>query len=192
MGETPGTLRRPAVFVDRDGTIIRERDYLSDPDGVELLPGAVAGLRAFAEAGYAVVIVTNQSGIGRGYFGEDEYAAVQRRVVERLAAAGVEVVASYHCPHHPEHTGPCECRKPAPGLFLRAIREHELDAAASVWIGDRVRDVVPARDLGGRAVLVRTGYGRKESAEAPDWVRRADDLEAAARMVVSGSEPVDT
>ena len=190
VGEAEG--RSPAVFVDRDGTIIREREYLSDPAGVELLPGAVEGLRAFRDAGFAVVIVTNQSGIARGYYDEGQYAAVQRRLVELLGGAGVPVLASYHCPHHPAHTGPCDCRKPAPGLFLRAIAEHGLDPRRSVWVGDRLRDVEAAGDLGGRAALVRTGYGAGEAASAPAWVEVVANLADAAKRLMARSESVDS
>ena len=188
----PGTRRRPAVFVDRDGTVIHEREYLADPDGVELVPGAAEGLRALQDAGYAVVIVSNQSGIARGYYDEAQYRGVQQRMEQELAAAGVSVLDGYHCPHHPDFTGPCECRKPAPGLFLRAIREHGLDPAASVWVGDRIRDVEAARSLGGMAVLVRTGYGRQEASRAPDWVAVVDDLKEAATRVLGRAEGVDS
>ncbi|MFW5950831.1 MAG: D-glycero-alpha-D-manno-heptose-1,7-bisphosphate 7-phosphatase [Gemmatimonadota bacterium] len=174
---------RRAAFVDRDGTIIREREYLSEPAAVELLPGAVAGLRSLQGAGYAVVVVTNQSGIARGLYGEAEYAAVAREVEARLEAAGIRVEGSYHCPHHPDLTGPCDCRKPATGLFRRAAREHGLALAASVYIGDRVRDVLPALELGGLGVLVRTGYGAGEADSAPAGVMVVDDLEAAAAAV---------
>jgi D-glycero-D-manno-heptose 1,7-bisphosphate phosphatase len=178
----PGEFR-PAVFVDRDGTVIREREYLSDPAGVELLPGAVEGLLAFRDAGYRVVIVTNQSGIARGLYGEPEYQDVRREVERQLTAAGVTVDATYHCPHHPDFTGPCDCRKPATGLFLRASAEHDLDPARSVFVGDRLRDVMPGVELGGRAVLVRTGYGEGEAGDAPPGVVVATDLaEAAARV----------
>jgi len=188
----PGTRRRPAAFVDRDGTVIHEREYLADPDGVELVPGAAEGLRALQDAGYAVVIVSNQSGIARGYYDEAQYRRVQQRMEQELAAAGVSVLDRYHCPHHPDFTGPCECRKPAPGLFLRAIREHGLDPAASVWVGDRIRDVEAARSLGGMAVLVRTGYGRQEASRAPDWVAVVDDLKEAATWVLGRAEGVDS
>ncbi len=145
---------RPAVFLDRDGTVIEDRDYLSDPAGVRLLPGAARGMRRLADAGYALVIATNQSGIARGLFGEADYRAVRARLDELLAAAGVRLAGTYHCPHHPDFTGPCACRKPAPGMFLRAARELGLDLARSVLVGDRVRDVAPAADLGARAILV--------------------------------------
>lgn len=175
---------RPAAFVDRDGTIIHERDYLSEPAGVELLPGAVEGLRALQEAGYVIVVVTNQSGIARGLYDEAAYEAVQRRLIAMLAERGIVVAGSYHCPHHPDFSGACDCRKPAPGLFLRAIREHHLDPARSLFIGDRLRDVEPARELGGRAFLVRTGYGREEAERvgggADAEVVVCDDLAAAA------------
>lgn len=184
--------RRPALFVDRDGTVIREREYLADPAGVELLPGAAEGLAAFLDAGYAVLIVTNQSGIARGYYGEEAYLAVQAEVERRLAAQGVPVLASYHCPHHPDHTGPCPCRKPAPGLFLRAAEEHGLDLARSVFVGDRLRDVEPGLELGGTAILVQSGYGRREANDAPAAVRIARDLEDAARQVLAGSTGIDT
>lgn len=174
----------PAVFVDRDGTLIREREYLAEPGDVELLPGAVEGLAAFQAAGYAVVVVTNQSGIARGYYDEAAYQAVAAEVTRRLEAAGVRVLEMYHCPHHPELTGPCDCRKPATGLFRRAARDHDLDLRRSVFIGDRLRDVTPARELGGIGVLVRTGYGAEEESGAAADVRVADDLAGAA--VIAG------
>ena len=173
-----------AVFVDRDGTVIREAEYLSDPRDVVLLPGAAAGLRAFREAGFPVVIVTNQSGIARGYYTEADYHAVQAEVERRLAEAGVDVVGAYHCPHHPDFTGPCRCRKPAPGLFEDAAAEHHLDLSRSIFIGDRLRDIEPARALGGTPILVRTGYGGEEAGAAPADVRVVADLEAAARSVL--------
>lgn len=178
MSLPPG---RPAAFVDRDGTIIREAEYLSDPDRVELVPGAGDGLRTLAEAGYALVIVTNQSGIARGLYDEATYQAVQKRLLALLEDRGITVAGSYHCPHHPQFTGPCECRKPAAGLFRRAIRELGLAPARSIFIGDRIRDITAARELGGRAFLVRTGYGAWEARAAGDDVVVCADLAAVAR-----------
>lgn len=183
---------RPAAFVDRDGTIIREREYLSEPAGVELLSGAAEGLRALEGAGYAIVVVSNQSGIARGLYDEAAYQAVQRRLVEMLAAHGVSVIGSYHCPHHPDFSGACNCRKPETGLFQRAAREHHLDPVRSIFIGDRLRDVLPARELGGRAFLVRTGYGRDEAGKAGKDVVVCDDLAAAAVAARRPPEDVDT
>lgn len=178
--------RRPAVFLDRDGTIIVERYYLADPAGVELVPGAAAALRSLAAAGYALVVVTNQSGIARGLYGEEEFRAVQRRVEELLERGGIRFDAVYHCPHHPDYTGPCECRKPALGLYRRAARELGLDLSRSVCIGDRLKDVLPAQELGcAAAVLVRTGYGEEQAPDAPEWVRIEADLRAAARAVLA-------
>ncbi|HUH14048.1 MAG TPA: HAD family hydrolase [Longimicrobiales bacterium] len=175
------------MFVDRDGTLIEERDYLADPAGVALLPGAAAGLRRLARAGLALVLVTNQSGIARGRYGEAEYARVQARLEALLASEGVRLDGAYHCPHHPDFTGPCDCRKPQPGLFVRAARELGLDLTGSTAVGDRLRDVVPVLALGGKGILVRTGYGREEEPSAPTGVTVVDDLEAAARRILSGA-----
>ena len=192
-GERPGTAGpgvahatpdlRPAAFLDRDGTIIAERDYLADPAGVELLPGAIAGLRALRDAGYALVLVSNQSGIARGLYGIAEYQAVQARLEDLLRQDDVAADASYFCPHHPDFTGPCDCRKPAPGLYHRAAADLDLDLARSLFIGDKLSDVLPAATFGGTALLVRTGYGRGEEARAAAAVPGllvADDLGAIA------------
>ncbi|HEX7089694.1 MAG TPA: HAD family hydrolase [Longimicrobiales bacterium] len=176
---------RPAVFLDRDGTLVVERHYLADPARVELVEGAAAALKELAAAGYALVVVTNQSGIARGLYGEAEYRAVQRRIEELLRREGVELDGVYHCPHHPDYTGPCECRKPAPGLFRRAARELGLDVSRSVCIGDRIKDVLPARELGCAAILVRTGYGEEQARDAPEWVRVERDLAAAAEAILA-------
>lgn len=169
------------MFLDRDGTIMVEKNYLADPDGVELIPGAVTALRRFRDAGYALVLITNQSGIGRGYFTEEDFRAVQRRLDRLLADHGVAFDATYYCPHHPEET--CACRKPGTALFAQAIRELGLDPHGSLFIGDRLNDVLPASVLGGRGVLVRTGYGAAEETGAADTVVVADDLDAASRAL---------
>lgn len=176
-GEAAG---RPAVFLDRDGTLIVERGYLADPEGVELLPGAAAALRRLATAGYRLVVVTNQSGIARGLYTLAEFHAVQRRVEERFAAEGVRFDGVYFCPHHPDVTGACACRKPGPELYLRAARELGIDLARSVYVGDKLSDVLPALELGGAGILVRTGYGAEHAADAPPEIAVADDLAAAA------------
>ena len=175
---------RPAVFLDRDGTLIREREYLADPEGVELLegvPGALARLRA---SGFVLVVVTNQSGIARGLYSLEDYRAVARRVDEVLAQEGVLPDATYFCPHHPDHSGPCSCRKPATGMYRQAARELDLDLGQSYFIGDRVKDVLPALALGGKGILVRSGYGRTEERNLPEGVEVADTLPGAARWIL--------
>ena len=175
---------RPAAFLDRDGTVMVEREYLADPAGVELVPGAADALRRLRQAGYALVLVTNQSGIGRGLYTHADFTAVQARLEQELAAAGVTLDGVYFCPHAPD-TG-CACRKPGTALFLQAAAELGLDLGASVFIGDRLRDVEPAAGLGGRGILVRTGYGVDESASASAGVAVVADLAAAAARVLEG------
>jgi D-glycero-D-manno-heptose 1,7-bisphosphate phosphatase len=147
---------RAAVFLDRDGTLIVDRHYLSDPAGVELLPGAARAVARLNAAGLFVVLVTNQSGIGRGMFSEDDYRATHRRLVELLAAEGARLDADYHCPLAPGDPDPGEMRKPGAGMYLRAAREHALDLAASWYVGDRLRDVAATQSLGGHPLLVRS------------------------------------
>ena len=145
---------RRAAFLDRDGTLIEDRDYLATPEGIRILPGAVDAVKRLNGAGVAVVIVTNQSGIARGLMTEDDYERVASRLVSLFADAGATIDATYHCPHHPALTGPCDCRKPALGMYTQAAEEMTLDPAASLFVGDRFRDVGPGIALGGRAILV--------------------------------------
>ena len=160
-----------AILLDRDGTLIVERNYLCDPDGVELEHNVLPALRALSAAGYLLVVVTNQSGIGRGLFGRAEFEAVQARLEELLAAGGVRLSATYHCPHHPtagvgEFLRDCPCRKPEPGMLEQAVRELDLDRAACVMVGDTLSDVGAGHAAGMRTVLVRTGHGARFEARA--------------------------
>jgi len=157
---------KAAAFLDRDGTIIRDANFVRDPDDVELLPGAAAALRRLNAAGVAVVIVTNQSGIARGLLNEADYERVRRRLELLLESDGAIVDATYMCPHHPDVSGPCDCRKPGLALYRQAIAEHGLDASRSLFTGDRWRDVAPATTLGGMGVLLDV-----ESTPAPDRER---------------------
>jgi D-glycero-D-manno-heptose 1,7-bisphosphate phosphatase len=145
---------RPAAFVDRDGTIIHDASYVRDPKDVSLLPGAAAAIARLNQAGVPVVVVTNQSGIARGWLTVDDYEAVRRRLDELLAREGARIDATYVCPHFPGISGPCDCRKPGLELFREAIRDLDLDASRSLFVGDRLRDVVPAAAFGGRAILL--------------------------------------
>jgi D,D-heptose 1,7-bisphosphate phosphatase len=145
---------RVAVFLDRDGTIIEDVGYLSDPDRVRLLPGAAEAISRLNNAGLLAVVVTNQSGIARGLFDEAAYEATRRRLDQMLADRGARLDGQYHCPHHPEVTGPCECRKPGLRLYRQAADELGIDLSASWWVGDRLRDVHPATALGGRGIVL--------------------------------------
>lgn len=181
---------RPAAFLDRDGTLVVERHYLADPAGVELVPGVAAALRRLQAAGWALIVVTNQSGIARGLYDEAAFHAVQRRVEEALAEQGVRLDSVGYCPHHPDYTGPCACRKPGTLLFTAAAERLGIDFASSAFIGDRLKDVLPARELGGRAFLVRTGYGALQESEADDDIEVVDDVgEAVDRLL--GTARVD-
>jgi D-glycero-D-manno-heptose 1,7-bisphosphate phosphatase len=152
----------PTVFLDRDGTINREVHHLSDPDQLELLPGAAEGLRKLCEAGCVLIVVSNQSPIGRGMFTEDRLREIHARLGEMLAAEGVKVSGWYWCPHAPWDN--CDCRKPAPGLFLRARNERGVILEKSWIVGDRLSDLKGGRQVGARAILVATGYGQEEHA----------------------------
>ena len=145
---------RRAAFLDRDGTLIVDADFLARPEGVELIPGAVEAVRRLNEAGVVVVVITNQSGIARGLLTEEDYARVEERVRLDFADAGARIDATFHCPHHPAITGQCDCRKPALGMYEQARDELGLDTTTSLFVGDRWRDVGPGIALGGRAILV--------------------------------------
>ena len=175
---------RPAVFIDRDGTLLTERSYLADPEGVELVGGAADALADLRRAGFALVTVTNQSGIARGLYREADYHAVADRVAKVLDDAGVPPDDVQYCPHHPDFSGPCECRKPGTGMYLRSAALLGLDPAASYFVGDKVTDVLPALALGGRGILVRTGYGAEHENAVPPGVRVANDLRAAADLIL--------
>lgn len=145
---------RRAAFLDRDGTLIEDAIYLAHADGVRLLPGAVDAVRALNERDVLVVIVTNQSGIAQGLLTAKQYEATRDRLVELMKDHGARIDATYHCPHYPAVNGPCECRKPGTLLYQQAAERFGIDLAASLYVGDRDRDVAPGRKFGGYARLV--------------------------------------
>ncbi len=147
---------RRAALLDRDGTIIPDHAYTRDPDRVTLLPGAAEAIRALAAAGLPSIVITNQSGIARGLISLAQYRAVRHRLDELLAVEGAVLADTFTCPHHPDVTGPCPCRKPATGLYERAAIVHDLDLSRCFFVGDKARDIMPAITLGGRGVLVRS------------------------------------
>jgi len=165
-----------AVFLDRDGTIIEEVGYLDRPERVELYPYSIEAIRALNRAGLTLVMVTNQSGVARGFFSEEVVHAVHRHIADLLAAGGAWLDAYYYCPHHPdgrvaEYATACQCRKPERGMVDRAVRELGIDPARSFTVGDRWLDVALAQRVGARGVLVRTGYGLTEEQKPKPDVR---------------------
>ena len=180
-------MTRPAVFLDRDGTIIEDVSFVGKPEQVRLLPGAAAAIRRLNDAGVPVVVVTNQSGIARGFFTAADYESVAARIARMLEKEEARIDATYMCPHHPDFTGPCECRKPGPLLFRRAAADHALDLARSWFIGDRLRDVLPARIFGGHGVLVPSAATPAEELESAgrDFDVAGSLDEAAGRVIVS-------
>ena len=145
---------RPGAFLDRDGTIIHDANYVRDPDDVELLPGAAAAIARLNRAGVVVAVITNQSGIARGWLTQADYEAVRARLDELLAAEGARIDGTFMCPHFPDVSGPCDCRKPGLKLYREAIAEFGIDPTASLFVGDRWRDVAPGIALGGRSILL--------------------------------------
>ncbi len=147
---------RPAIFLDRDGVINEDIGFVHRAEDVVILPGVISGLWALQELGYALILVTNQSGIGRGYYSEEEFTRLNTWMLSLLEDEGIGIQAVYHCPHAPEDD--CDCRKPKPGMILRAAREHQIDLARSWMIGDKTSDIAAARNAGiHHRVLVRTG-----------------------------------
>lgn len=164
---TAGPMPMPHAFLDRDGTIIREEHYLRDPARVALETGAAEGLRRLSRAGFRLVVVSNQSGIGRGLLSEADVSAVNARLADLLAVEGVEIASWHYCPHEPD--AGCACRKPAPGLFLAAEALCPVDWARSFMVGDKPSDVEAGFLLGMKAVLVTTGHGDRHVS----WARAA-------------------
>lgn len=175
-----------ALFLDRDGTIIENVDYLADPDLVSLIPGAIATLRSFRAAGFAIVVVTNQSGVARGLISPAQYRSVRERVTELL---GPEIIhATYACPFHPEGQGEYALahswRKPAGGMIRAAAHELQLDLGDSLLVGDSLSDVAAAADGGvSLAVHVSTGHGRHERAAVEEWNRGRDRLAGSPQLL---------
>ena len=169
------TSPRKAAFLDRDGVINLDRAYVHQWDEFEFVPGAVDAMRRLREAGYVLIVVTNQSGLARGMYTEAQFQELTRRMREALAAAGAEVEAVYHCPHHPKGKVPelavdCDCRKPEPGMILQAVREHGLSLAQSFMVGDKPSDIEAARAAGlGHAYIVQS-----DNAESTDGLAGAD------------------
>ena len=183
---------KPAVFLDRDGTMIEDVGYLDSLSRIDFYPWTVDAIRLLNRAGFPVVVVTNQSGIARGMFTDAFVGETHRAISARLAAGGARVDAYYHCPHHPdgrvaEYAQGCDCRKPGRGMIDRAANDLGLDPARSFVVGDRWLDVQLARAVGARAILVRTGTGAAEETRPPEGVTAdavVDNLAAATAWIL--------
>jgi len=163
--------RKPIALLDRDGTVIVEKKFLADPMGVELISGSARAIKRLKKAGWAVSIVTNQSGVGRGYYTLAQMKATNNKTLAILNKAGAQIDSLEYCPHHPQaeirkYRKKCACRKPAPGMGIRAARKAGATLRDCVVVGDRLVDVSMGHNLGGSGVLVLTGYGRKHRALA--------------------------
>lgn len=179
-----------AVLLDRDGTVIADKGYVTVPEQVEVLPGVPAAIASIRAAGWKVFVVTNQAGVAKGLITEEELAGIHMRLVMMLGAEGAELDGIYACPHHPDGSVPdyaieCGCRKPRAGLLRQAASEHGLDLAGCVMVGDSLRDLEAGREAGTATVLVLTGHGREAAAaeHGADFV--AADLPAALAWVRS-------
>ena len=172
-----------AVFLDRDGTIMEDSNYVGDVTRVVLIAGAAPALKRLQDAGYQLFIITNQSGVGRGYFTREAVEAIHAHLDEYFGSAGVRFDRYYVCPHHPEDN--CDCRKPKPKFLLEAAREYGLDLARCFMVGDRASDIQAGVTVGTKAILVLTGAGRETLAKQevnPNFV--AEDIGAAANWIL--------
>jgi len=171
-----------AVIFDRDGVLVEERNYLSKPEEVEILPGAVEAIHKISSLGMKKVILTNQSGIGRGLLTVSDYNKVMQKMRDLFAQKGAFFDGEYYCPHAPWEG--CDCRKPKFGLALRAVKDLDIELLRSFVIGDKRSDIELARAIGAKGILVRTGYGRQTEMEGdPLWDVVVDDIEAAAEVI---------
>jgi D-glycero-D-manno-heptose 1,7-bisphosphate phosphatase len=176
---------KTGVFLDRDDTIIRDRNYLRDPDGIEILPGTVEALRILNRQGIPAIVVTNQSGIARGYLDLRTLDLIHERLFEMISREGARLDAIYFCPHHPEapleeYRLSCHCRKPEPGLLVEAARRFDLDLTHCYMIGDKPDDIETIHRVGGKGVLIRTN--KSSGMGQPDFV--ADDVLEAVKWII--------
>jgi D-glycero-D-manno-heptose 1,7-bisphosphate phosphatase len=180
-----------AVFLDRDGTINVEKGYLHRIEDFAFIPGAPQAIKMFKDAGFLVIVITNQSGIARGYYSVRAVSCLHEHVDKELARFGASIDAYYVCPHHPhgaveEYAKTCDCRKPLPGMLLKAAERFSINMDCSYMIGDKAADVEAGLQAGCRPVLVLTGYGDKESTLVPAGVPYYADLLDAAKAIVAG------
>lgn len=171
-----------AVFLDRDGTMNKDVPYCRRPEDFQLFPGTARAIRLLNEHGYKVIVITNQSGVARGYFTEDMLGLIHRKMRNQLTAENARVDAIYYCPHHPDDN--CECRKPKPKMILQAATEHDIDPKRSFMVGDKAHDIALGKNAGCRTVLIPSGPAETGSEPcSPDYT--AADLYEAALWIVN-------
>ncbi len=175
------SIMRKCIFLDRDGNINVEKDYLYRVEDFEFEPGALEAIKIFKDLGYLVAVVTNQSGVARGYYTEEDVQNLHKYLEKKSKEAGGNIDAFYYCPHHPEkgigeYKKDCDCRKPGPGMFLKAQKELGIDFDRSLVVGDKLSDVKAGENLGMRGILVRTGHGKKEEIKAEETTEIYDSL----------------
>ena len=188
-------VKNRAIFIDRDGTINLDVRYLNDPNRLQIHPGVARGIRMLSDRGFKVVVITNQSGIARGYFTRETLYRIHERMMSELAGAGARIDAIYYCPHRPEEN--CDCRKPRTGMFNKAIRELNIDPCISYTVGDRILDIQAGKSVGCVTVLVPE-KGREDEAQrelqnssiAPDHI--CADFLSAARWILDHSKDRST
>ncbi len=194
LGDSEKHTLRKAVFLDRDGTINVEKEYLINPSDFEFLPGVPNALQKLQNAGFLLVIVSNQSGVARGYFTESQVDVLHQSMEKRLELFGVSFDGIYFCPHHPtsgqsKYLCDCECRKGKPGMLLTAAKELQIDLSQSFMIGDKIADIQAGHAAGCKTFLVKTGYGKDfEVASRTYCSQVVDDLLAAADIIVTGEK----
>lgn len=180
-----------AVFLDRDGTIVEDVGYMNLPEQIKFIPGSIEAIKMLNEAGYKVVVISNQAGVARGLVTEDMLQTIDKIIHRDILNGGAHLDALYYCPHHPEHgvypyRQTCECRKPHPGLVKRATRDQNIDLSKSFMVGDKATDIKTGKNVKIKTILVLTGRGAKEKdelKEKPDHI--ANNLLEAAKWIIS-------
>lgn len=180
-------MSRSAIFLDRDGTVNVEKDYLHRIEDWEWIPGAIEAIRLINQMGYLAIVVTNQAGVARNYYDENAILLLHAQVDKWLKEQGAKIDAYYYCPHHPQFgdEGPCSCRKPEPGMLYAAQHEFDIDLKRSWLIGDKLSDVEAALVAGVAPVLVMTGYGKQERGSVPSGVAVESDILSAIHRIQS-------
>jgi len=153
---------KKAIFLDRDGVLNKEVDHLSDPKDFEFINGSIEALKLLKQKNFLLIVITNQAGIARGLFTEETLKKIHDKMIKILKQNNLRLDDIYYCPHHPEFTGPCDCRKPKPGMILKAKLKHNIDLTNSFMVGDTLNDIQTGRAVDCKTVLLLTGYGTEE------------------------------